>query len=248
MSRMAIGQSQVVSITTPNKIAMVVFDGVPGQWVSLGMTDTTISAATCCASGVAIYKPDGTTLLGTFAFFQSGGGTPSVQLPVAGTYTIVVKAFSTLVGSVTLHLSEDLSPPISINGPAVTLTNAPGQNGRLLFNGNAGQWISVGVSDTTIGAPTCCLTSMLSILKPDGTTLQAPMQFFRSGTATPSLQLPVTGTYSIIVDPYNAVAGNATITLSEDLSPSISIDGPPVILTTRIGQNARLFFSGNAGQ
>jgi YD repeat-containing protein len=249
MSRMTFGQSQVVSFPNPNKIAIVVFDGVPGQWVSLGMTDTTISASGCCASStVAIYKPDGTTLLGTFTFFQGGGGTPSVQLPVAGTYAIVVKPYSTLTGSVTLHLWEDLSPPIGINGPAVTLTNGPGQNERLLFSGNAGQWISVAVTDTTIGAANCCLTSMLSILKPDGTTLLAPIQFFQSGTATTSLQLPVSGTYSIFVDPYNAVAGNVTITLSEDLSPPISIDGPPVTLTTRIGQNARLFFSGTAGQ
>jgi YD repeat-containing protein len=250
MSRMAIGQSQVVSITTPTKIAIVVFDGLPGQWVSLGMSDTTISASTCCASStVAIYKPDGTPLLGTFAFFSSGGGTPSVQLPVAGTYAIVVKPHSTLVGSVTLHLQEDLSPPISINGPAVTLTNGPGQNARLFFSGTAGQWISLAATDATIGAPNCCLTSMVGILKPDGTTLLAPIQVFQPGAATPSsLQLPATGTYSIIVDPYNAVAGNVTITLSEDLSPSISIDGPPVTLTTRIGQNARLFFSGTAGQ
>ena len=250
MSRMAIGQSQVVSITTANKIAIVVFDGVPGQWVSLGTTDSTISAATCCASStVAIYKPDGTPLLGNTTFFQGGSGTPSVQLPVAGTYAIVVKPYLNLTGSVTLHLQEDLSPPISINGPAVTLTNGPGQNGRLFFSGTAGQWISLGATDATIGAPDCCQTSMVSIVKPDGTTLLAPMQVFQTGAATPSsLQLPATGTYSITVDPYNAVVGNVTITLSEDLSPSISIDGPPVTLTTRIGQNARLTFSGNAGQ
>ncbi len=247
--RMAIGTDKVVTIPTANKMGIIVFDGSAGQWVSLGMSNTTIGAPGCCTtSTVAIYKPNGTILLAPFGFYQVGGGTPSIQLPVTGTYSIVVDPYSTVVGSVTLSLSEDLSPPISINGPAVPLTSRPGQNARLFFSGNAGQWVSVGISNTTVGAPSCCTTSTVSILKSDGTALLAPYQFYQAGAGTPSVQLPSTGTYAIFVDPYNAVAGNFTVTLSEDLSPPISINGPAVPLTNRAGQNARLSFTGNAGQ
>jgi hypothetical protein len=227
----------------------LLFSGNAGQWVSVGASDTTIGALSCCTTSmVSITKPDGTNLLAPFGFYQAGGGTPSVQLPTTGTYSIVVDPYLAVTGNVTITLSEDLSPPISINGPAVILTNRAGQNGRLLFSGNAGQWVSVGASDTTIGAPSCCTTSMVSITKPDGTNLLAPFGFYQAGAGTPSVQLPTTGTYSIVVDPYLAVAGNVTITLSEDLSPPISINGPAVILTNRAGQNGRLLFSGNAGQ
>ena len=243
------GPPVVLQFTHVGQNSRLSFSGNAGQWVSIGTSNSTISAVSCCSSStVAIYKPDGTTLLAPFTFFQAGGGTPSVQIPVTGNYAIVVEPFNNLLGSVTITLSEDLSPPISINGPAVTLTNRVGQNARLLFSGNAGQWVSVGVSDTTIGAASCCSTSKVSILKPDGTTLLAPFDFYQAGAGTPSVQLPVSGTYAIFVDPLNGLAGNATITLSEDLSPPISINGPAVVLTNRVGQNARLLFSGNAGQ
>ena len=243
------GPPVVLQFQRVGQNARLPFSGTAGQWVSVGTSDSTISAQFCCTSStVAIYKPDGTELLAPFAFFQAGGGTPSVQLPTTGTYLIAVKPFNNLLGNVTLTLSEDLSPPISINGPPVTLTNRIGQNARLLFSGSAGQWVSLGMSDTTIGAQFCCTTSTVAILKPDGATLLAPFGFFQAGGGTPSVQLPTTGTYSIVVDPINGVAGNVTVTLSEDLSPPISINGPSVILTNRPGQNARLFFSGTAGQ
>lgn len=250
-ARIAIGQSQAVSISAPTKIALIVFDGVAGQWVSLGMTDATIGSIFGATSTVAIYKADGTALLSPFGFYRWGGGTPSVQLPVTGTYTIVVSPypFGTQVGSVTVTLSEDLSPPISINGPPVTMINRAGQNARLFFSGNAGQWISLGISDTTIAAPDCCTTSKVRITKPDGTSLLVSTEFYQPGITTASIQLPVTGTYTILIDPYDAVAGTVTLTLSEDLAPPISIDGPPVVLQmNRIGQNTRIPFSGTAGQ
>jgi hypothetical protein len=229
--------------------ARLLFSGSAGQWVSVGASDTTIGAVNCCTtSTVAIYKPNGTTLLTPYQFYQAGAGTPSVQLPTTGTYSIVVDPYNAVAGNVTITLSEDLSPPISINGPALVLTNRAGQNGRLLFSGSAGQWVSVGAGDTTIGAVNCCTTSTVAIYKPDGTTLLTPYQFYQAGAGTPSVQLPTTGTYSIVVDPYNAVAGNVTITLSEDLSPPISINGPALVLTNRAGQNARMLFSGSAGQ
>ena len=200
---------------------------------------------------MAIYKPDGTTLVAPLGFFQPGNGTPSVQLPVTGTYSIIIDPYNTVAGNVTLTLSQDLSPSISINGPLVTLTNRAGQNARLSFDGTAGQWISLGLTDSTIGAPACCNTSTIAILKPDGTTFLSPLGFFGFNpiTTTQSMQLPVSGTYTLVVDPYNAVAGNVTITLSEDLSPPLSINGPPAVLDfDRIGRNSRIYFSGNAGQ
>jgi F5/8 type C domain-containing protein len=118
-----------------------------------------------------------------------------------------------------------------------------------LFSGTAGQWVSVGVSDTTIGAVNCCTTSKVAIYKPDGTALLAPTDFYQAGVGTPSVQLPTSGTYAIFVDPYLAVAGNATITLSEDLSPPITLGGSSVFVNfARIGQNAAIDFAGTAGQ
>src|SRR6185503_17410072 len=53
----------------------------------------------------------------------------------------------------------------------------------------------------------------------------------------------------ILVDPRNAMIGNITITLSSEVTLPITMDGAVVNLSlTRVGQNARLTFSGTAGQ
>ena len=241
------GPPRVLEFARVGQNSRVLFSGGAGQWVSLGMSDSTISSPH--PGTVTVYKPDGSTLLGPVNFFQSGGTTQSFQLPTTGTYVIIIEPFNNLLGSVTLTLSEDLSPPISINGPPVVLEFARvGQNSRLLFEGNAGQWVSLGLSNTTISAVDCCATSTVAIYNPDGSTLLGPFSFYQTGGGTPSLQLPMTGTYVIVVEPYNNLLGSVTLTLSEDLSPPISIDGPAVTITNRAGQNGRLFFSGNAGQ
>jgi hypothetical protein len=214
------------------------------------VSNTTIGAVSCCTtSKVSILKPDGTALLSPFDFYSVGAGTPSVQLPTSGTYAIFVDPVNALAGNATITLSEDLAPPISINGPAVILTNRAGQNARLSFSGTAGQWISLGVSNTTIGAPQCCTTSKVAIYKPDGTALVAPIDFYQAGVGTPSVQLPSSGNYTIVVDPYLAVAGDTTLTLSEDLSPPITLGGSAVFVDfARAGQNASLDFAGTVGQ
>ena len=135
-----------------------------------------------------------------------------------------------------------------INGPAVILTNRAGQNGRLLFSGSAGQWITLAATDTTIGASACCTTSTVAIYKPDGTALLSPLGFYQAGVTTSSIQLPTTGTYSLILDPYNAVAGDVTLTLSEDLAATISINDSAAPLSLRAGQNASINFPGTSGQ
>ena len=60
--------------------------------------------------------------------------------------------------------------------------------------------------------------------------------------------LPDTGTYTIVVDP-GALTASLTLTLSEPVTGTITIDGPsaPVIID-KPGQDARLTFEGTAEQ
>jgi len=229
--------------------AWVSFDGTAGQRVSVGLSAISIAPGYCCDVGsVALYKPDGTVLLAPIGFSNQGAGTPSVVLPVSGTYTILIDPYIGRTGSITATLSADLSPPISINGGGVALDFRPGQNAWLLFDGTAGQRVSVGLSGITIAPGYCCDIGSVALYKPDGTVLQAPIGFSNQGAGTPSVVLPVSGTYSILIDPYIARTGSITATLSADLSPSITINGPSVVLDFNAGQNAWLSFNGTAGQ
>jgi hypothetical protein len=88
----------------------------------------------------------------------------------------------------------------------------------------------------------------LAVLKPDGTTLVT-----QSGGADAFIEavLPVSGTYTVLIDPYKHHTGSGTVQLYNvaDVSGSIRIDGPAVqVTTTKPGQRATLTFSGTAGQ
>ncbi|MGH9961495.1 MAG: hypothetical protein ACREBC_30940, partial [Pyrinomonadaceae bacterium] len=231
--------------------ARLTFAGTAGQRVSLGMSDLTLGVGYCCdVASVAIYKPDGTALLSPYGFPNTGASTVSSVLPVTGTYSIVVDPYVARTGNFTLTLSEDLAGPITINGSPVTLDfSRVGQNARLTFDGTVGQSVSLGMSSSTLGVGYCCDVASVAIYKPDGTALLAPFGFQNTGAGTVSSTLPVNGTYSIVVDPYVARTGTLTLTLSQDLPGTLTINGSALTLDfSRIGQNASLTFNGTAGQ
>ncbi len=243
------GAAPALNMSRPGQNGWLTFDGTAGQRVSIGISGVTYGGPAGGAGLVSIYKPDGSTLLNPFEFGTVGHGTPSKVLPVTGTYSIYVDPYWAYTASVTVTLSEDLSPPISINGPAATLNmSRPGQNGWLTFNGTTGQRVSVGISGITYSGPPGG-AGLVSIYKPDGSALLNPFEFGTSGQGTPTKILPVSGTYAIAVDPYWAYTGNVTVTLSEDVAGSITINDPSTnVSLSRIGQNARLTFEGTSGQ
>ena len=249
--RMSIGDVVPITIGTGGKIAMLVFEGIAGRRVTLGVSGVTLGSPCCTnVAAAAIYKPDGTELLSPTGFLQEGWGSPVLQLPVTGTYAVMIDPADQLTGNATVTVAEELVGPISINGPTVPVNiNRPGQNARLTFSGTAGQRINLGLSGITLGNPCCTPVGATAIYKPDGTALLVPTGFMQEGWGSPVLQLPVTGTYEITIDAALTLMGNVTVTLSEELAVPISTTGPPVpLIFNRPGQDARLTFSGTAGQ
>jgi uncharacterized protein YhfF len=238
---MAIGETKSITIANANKVAMLLFEGTAGQRVSLHMTGVTISL-----SFITIYKPDGSVLV-TGSANTSGGFIDTQTLPVDGTYTILIDPSNTATGNMTLTLYNvvDFTGTITPGGPAVTVTTTiPGQNAKLTFSGTAGQRMSIKGS-TTIGA---CWS--VGLIKPDGTE-QTSLFSCGSTLFIDPQTLEVSGTYTVLVDPSGAATGQATINLYEvnDITGTINFGGPTVNITTDTpGQNARLTFTGTAGQ
>ncbi len=243
------GSQVTLNISRPGQNARLTFDGTAGQRVSVGLSGVTIGTSDCCSSLVSVYKPDGSFLMNPLDVGTSGTGTNTLVLPTTGTYAIFFDPRGSSIGNATVTLSEELADPISIGGASLTLDlSRPGRNARLPFEGTAGQRVSVGFSGVTIGPSDCC-SLRVWISKPDGTTLLAPIDVGTSGNGTNTMVLPVNGTYAIHVDPNGAKVGNITVTLSEDISVPITINGSQVTLNiSRPGQNARLTFDGTAGQ
>jgi YD repeat-containing protein len=241
--RMAIGQSKIVTVSTANKIALIVFDGIASQRISMHITGSTISSTT-----VSLTDPYGTALF-TSSFSGAGTFIEPRMLPTTGTYTIRIDPLSTHTGSLTLVLYDvpaDVADTVTPGGPAVSVTTTvPGQNALLTFDGTTGQRVSVLMSNSTFGSQ--CLD--LSILDPIGATVVfAPCT---NGFIEPQT-LPATGTYTLVVKPRGATTGSATFTVYDvppDVTDPITPGGPAVTVSlTTPGQNAELPFAGTAGQ
>jgi hypothetical protein len=209
------GAPLTVSTGSVGQNAAVSFAGVAGQRVSLRLSGVTMGTSTCCSARVSIEKPDGSLLATPTLFGTNGGFVDTKTLPVSGTYTILVDPQGADVGSVTLQLYEvppDLAGSLSIGGPPVTLSfGTPGQNAVLSFAGTVGRRVTLRATGVTIGPSTCCSTSLL-IRKPDGLPLASGLAGTNGGTLSPTL--PVTGTYTLVVDPQAAGTGSITLTLS----------------------------------
>jgi subtilisin family serine protease len=251
------GPPVTVTASVPGQNAAATFAGVAGQRISLALTNVTIGASSCCSARVSITKPDGSTLVFGTPFGTSGGFVDTKTLPVSGTYTILVDPQLGDVGSATLTLYDvppDVTAPITSGGQPVTVSMGPvpGQNAVLSFPGTAGRRIALTMSNVTIGTSSCC-SARVSIANPDGSTLVYATPVGRSGGFLDTRVLPVSGTYTILVDPQGTDLGSMTLTLHDvptDLTGSMTIGGGPLSLTLGPvpGQNATLGFDGATGQ
>jgi hypothetical protein len=241
------GAALTLTTTTPGQNAKATFTGVGGRGIALKIDGVSLTGT----FQLSIKKPDGTDLVAATSYGGSGGFIDTKTLPVSGTYTIVVNPTGAATGSVDLTLYDvppQITGTITPGGASESLQFvAPYQNGRITFAGTAGERISLRVAF----APTACCTVNVSINNPSGSRLVAPVSV-ASGTALiDGTTLPSTGTYTIIVDPYQTATGTVTLTLFDlppDVTAAATVGGPPVTVTTvASGQNARVTFSGTAG-
>lgn len=235
------GPTVPITIDTPGQNARLTFTATAGQRPSVNGT----SSFNGCWN-LGIFKADGTQVSNVF---NCGSGTLIEPQPLAesGTYTIVVDPSGVAVGTanITLYDVSDVTGPITLNGPSVNVQlPTPGQNARLTFDGTAGQRVSANGVSSLSG----CWN--YGIYKPDGTQLANVFNCGSSSLVEPQV-LPVTGTYTLVIDPSGAVVGQTTANLYEviDATGSITPNGAsvPVTLSTP-GQTARLTFDGTVGQ
>jgi YD repeat-containing protein len=239
--RMTLGLSQSISLPTPGKVGIIVFDAAAGQRASVQITSSTFTACT-----LYLFDPFGNQLASS-ACTGTGNFLDGPTLPSAGTYTLGLDPGGTTGNvSFTLNNATDVTGIISPGTPVSFTTTVPGQNARYTFNGFAGQQISLLVTNSTYAG---CIALTAAILKQDGSTLSSGSTCGNS-IFLDSMTLPSAGTYTVLIDPPVTSSGSATIQLNTftDISGAITIGTPLTVTTTGIGQNARYTFSGTAGQ
>jgi hypothetical protein len=242
------GSAVPLAFGTPGQNATVTFSGTAGQRVSLEI------ASTVKQTRVSIVNPDSSALIPSMLVSTAGGFVDTKSLPATGTYTITVDPQIADTGTVTLSLYNvpaNVSGTITPGGAAVPVTiGTPGQNAALTFSGTTNQRISLWIANDTIGGVTSA-GAKLSILKPDATALINQVGITAAQAFIDTHTLPLTGTYTIVIDPVAGNTGSMNLTLYNvpaDISGTITKGGASVTVTTTIpGQNGALTFSGTSG-
>jgi hypothetical protein len=242
---------------SPGQNATETFSGTAGQKVSLNLTNVTIGTNPISGTKVSIVKPDATALVAATDVGTSGKFIEPVTLPVNGTYTIKVDPQGANTGAVTLGLANfagDTTGTITAGGAGVVFTAAAaGQNGTLTFTGSVNQRIALNLSNDSIGS--MFAGAKVSVRKPDGTVLIAPVGVGTNGYFIDPVTLPAAGTYTIKVDPDGANTGSVTVnlyTVPADTSAAITAGGAGAtgvnVTNTVPGQNMKLTFTAGSSQ
>lgn len=239
--RMSIGTTGTVTISTVNKIGLMLFDGTANQRISLGY-----SSSNPIGSGMMkIFSPTGTEILSTG--LSTSDFVEPFRLPLTGTHTILVYSSGAGTGSIAIALYNVPADPrgsITIGGSSVShTTTAPGQNGSLSFSGTANQKVSVSVASNTI--------SIADVLIKDQWGAQLGSQAVSGSSGfLDTVTLPSDGPYIVVVDPRDDALGSMTLTLNNanDVTGTITPGGSSVGVTISVpGQSGVLTFSGTSG-
>ena len=234
------GPPVLVTTASAGQRALLTFSGSTGQ--ALGVL---LSQCGIIQSDVSVLKPDGSALIAP-TLVGLAGGFLEAALPVTGTYTVIIDPRMNYSGSVTvtLHNTPDVSLTGVHGGPKFQVgINLPGQNARIQFSGVAKQHIALAFEQIQIPE------SDITVLQPDGSPLMGPYLIGAQRLLVDNESaLPVTGTYTIVINPRGSSTGTMTMEIVQDLYGTVSIDTQIGKRTNAYGSNVSWSFTGAAGQ
>jgi hypothetical protein len=217
------------------------FAGNANDLIGLGIT----ALGTTPAGGMVrfdVVRPDGTPLWGS-GWLSGPTSSQLPALPLAGTYTVRAVPYQTKGATFTLLLSRPLTGTLTLDGAATTFqTTRPGQTGRYTFSGTAGQGLSL---QATVGA-TFPNGVQIFVYRPDGSQLAYAFQYSNDDVKLDLGLLPVTGTYTVAVQPQETSTGTVSLRLVGEATGILTVDGAASSLSLGTAQNGRYTFVGNA--
>ena len=190
------------------------FNGTQAQRVSMIVTSSDING---CWLDTYVLKPTAEWAGDNLSFTCVGFMEP-VTLPSTGPYTLFSDPNDAATGSFTATLysvDQDLSGTVTVNGQSVNVTTtAPGQNARYTFMLASTQQITVRVTGNTMNGGTGYYWGYATVrlLDPNGTELTNTWSRDASFNLSPQT-LPA-GTYTVVVDPYEANWGTLYISVT----------------------------------
>jgi YD repeat-containing protein len=233
-----------VALSVLNQTKRYVFTASAGQTVAVSATNVITNPANRVA-GVNVFNASGTRIRNNGSADPIGFSVNADNL-AAGIYTAVVGLPVDVTASLQLTLRSMFGGILPVNGVTTTFSgSAPGQNGYFTFSANAGQSFGLGITSFSF-APSG-VRANFGVTSPSGALVGA------FECVVPSCQfslfrMPVTGTYRISMEPVERGSMTVSLTLSEDLTGTLTTGTPRNVTLTLPGQNSLLTFTAAANQ
>jgi YD repeat-containing protein len=236
------GGSASLNINQPNKYGVFTFDGTANQYLSLQLSSQ-VRVPSNSTLTYKFYSP-------SHALLSSGtlsASTPTIllpRLPATGTYIV---AFSG-TGTVQIQADLELDTALVVDGTSASFsTTLSNQSDRFTFDATAGQNVGIGIR--ALSMPNDYL-AYATVYKPDGAVLAGALQCNENtvGCSFALLNLPATGTYTIVLRPATAPSTMSfRLTLSEPVQSALALDSPQSVSVLE-GQFTLLPFTVAEGQ
>jgi hypothetical protein len=199
------GDAVTARITKPGVQARFSFHATAGQ--RLFVSTSNVSLPSQC-SPLSVVGSGGQTI-GSGCLINAKGSIDTMIVPESGEYTLLVDPGDIAMGNVTLSVttSQVLSKTISIGESTKLAFIKPGDEAAVQFAGTAGQRVYVEVFDNTL--PAQC--GGFGMKMPNGEKIDGCIINKTSSLQEQGVVLPVSGVYTIFVDPSDANVGSLSL-------------------------------------
>jgi len=239
-----------VGIVNPGEGARLNIAGIAGENLGLGIKRPVLNPASATYANFAVYKPDATLLAAGRCYIDETECAANLtNLPVTGNYGVIVQPVDGATGTLRVWLSHDVTGALVSGVPFPVALTRPGQNVRLTFAGAAGTAPALQVRGVTT-VPTAGQGVLVLVNAPDGSPLTL-MHLTGSGETLVLPRLPVTGTYTVFLEPESAAKGSSRVQMEVllDAGQNLGVDGPTIASTIVVaGGSARYTFAASVGQ
>jgi IPT/TIG domain len=134
---------------------------------------------------------------------------------------------------------------VALGDSAAVTISTPNMIALVVCDALAGHSLNIGVSEVTIAN---LGIFELSVLSPHEAILARKLMAGQLIDDMAVNSVPETGTYTVVIDP-GATPVSLTLALSEPVTGTLTVDGPPVLISLdRPGQRGQLTFDGSTGQ
>lgn len=244
--------AQSVAAAAPGQNIYATFTANQGDNLELQLANMAATNGSNYSTNVTIFGPSGNQYTSSTCYqsWPGNGCRLSLWNLPAGTYTVTMAPTSSVAMTFNLQLLTDIAGPALNQSTPTTVNLSVGQVERMTFSGTQGATYALSMSGT--GTTPGGQPAYVNIYAPGSGSIGTGNYYTYTSTAGATTlnlpNLPVSGTYTVVVYTQYGEPGQVTLNLLPGVVGQIATNAATQTFSTSVaGQNAYLTFTANTG-